>query len=141
MTMSKAEQLARLIDGEVATGGSVAVTRADGRYALIDEDAGAAYFDDVAATRGYSVKGGDPRGDVDAEEWGAWTSSRRWAEGLARLLGPGAEARETGGNIWVVLFERGDGQLACIGDESGALYDDRVAYDRGEDGSEYFEWI
>ena len=50
----------------------VSLTRADGKYALIDEDAGAVYFDEHACWVGYHTLGDDPKGIVDAEEWIDW---------------------------------------------------------------------
>lgn len=109
----------------------VAVTRGDGRYALIEDDAGAVYYDEYACWVGYHTLGDDQRGVVDAREWGAWGVTEDWATGLATLIG--AEAYQSGGNIWVVQYDRPDGRYAVIGADGAEVYRDRHHYER------YFE--
>src|SRR5690348_3339750 len=88
MTETKARALAAVLGGKVirtmpqSRMWGVALTRADGRYALIEDDAGAVYYDEHACWVGYHTLGDDARGVVDASEWGAWGVSEDWASGL-----------------------------------------------------------
>jgi hypothetical protein len=140
MTELKARTLAAALGGEVVNTmpqsrmPGVALTRSDGKYALIEEDAGAVYFDEHACWVGYHTLGDDARGVVDAEEWGDWGVTESWATGLAALVG--AEAHQSGGNIWVVLFQRPDGRFAVIGDTGCEVYQSRNHYERYYEGQQ-----
>lgn len=120
----------------------VGLTRADGRYILVEEDAAAVYYDEHACFTGYLTVGRDPRGSVDAYEWGRWGLTEDWATGLATLLG--GEPHQSGGGVWVVLFQRADGKFAVIGADGAEVYRDRSQYERyyepGEGEPERVGW-
>ncbi|WP_435008054.1 hypothetical protein P12x_005323 [Tundrisphaera lichenicola] len=134
MTEAKAKSLAEAVGGHVVQTmpqsrmHGVSLTRADGKFALIEEDAGAVYFDEHACWIGYHTLGDDARGVVDAEEWIDWGITELWASGLATLIG--GTPYQSGGNVWVVLFERQDGRLAVIGDTGAEIYQSRDHYER-----------
>jgi hypothetical protein len=148
VTERMAQILAAALGGDVvrtmpqSRSWGVAVTRGDGKYVLIEEDAGAVYYDEHACWIGYHTLGSDPRGVIEAEEWIDWGITEKWATDLAMLLG--ADAHHSGGNIWVVLYERRDGRLALIGDTGCEVYQSRDHYERYYDESqpepENFRW-
>ena len=129
MTEAKATALACALGGKVirtmpqSRMWSVAVTRADGKYVLLEEDAGAVYYDEHACWIGYDTLGDDPKDVIDAWEWGNWGLTRDWAERLADLLG--AVVWQSGGDVWVVLYERPDERYAVIGDDGADVYRSR----------------
>jgi hypothetical protein len=142
MLESMANALATLIRGETMVASlepfelCVTVTRADGRYVMIEDGAAAVYLDSHACWKGYQTCGSDPKGAVDAREWDEWGFGRRWASDLAEMIG--GEARQTGGNVWVVVVGRPDGTVAVIGTDGGSVFASRAAYDSGE---EEISWI
>ncbi len=144
MTEQKAKALAAAIGGDVVRTRpqsrmwGVSLVRADGRYALLEEHAGAVYFDEHACWTGYMVNGSDPKGEINAEEWGIWDHTRQWATGLATLIG--GQPHQSGGNIWVMLFERRDGRFVVIGDLGAEVYRDRGSYEAGQEEPERFDW-
>ena len=150
MTADKARILAEAIGGKVVQTmpqsrmHGVAITRADGKYALIEEDAGAVYFDEHACWIGYHILGDDPKGVVDAEEWGDWNGSEKWARDLSVILGS-PEYWHSGGEIWVVLFTRADGRFAVIGAEGVDIYQSKDHWERyfesGQPEPEYLSWV
>lgn len=117
----------------------VALTRADGRYALVEEDAGAIYFDEHACWVGYQACGSDPKGSIEAAEWIEWSGTERWARGLAEIIG--GRAHQSGGNIWVVVFGRADGRLAWIGDDGGSIFTSEAAIEHEQDTAEYRDFF
>jgi hypothetical protein len=129
MTEAKAKTLAAALGGKAmdtmpqSRMWGVTLTRPDGRYILLEEDAGAVYHDEHACWVGYHTRGDDAEAVVDAWEWGDWGVTEDWATGLATLLG--AEAWPSGGNIWVVLYRRPDGRFVVIGDDGAEVYRSR----------------
>jgi hypothetical protein len=146
MRVEVAASLALVLGGqveydEVDGGFGVGVTRPDGRYVSIDDDAGARYYDRHACVEGYLTCGSDPKGEIDAEEWGNPPDHHRFTEGLARLLG--ADWLDTGGGCMVVIYRRADGKVALLNEEVGLVFDSEASYrqkqaegddDRGDDG-------
>ncbi len=65
--------------------------------------------------------------------WESWGTGRDWATGFVDLLGPGAEAHQSGGNVWVVLYQNPDGRFVVFGDCGGEVYPCREDYEEGED--------
>jgi hypothetical protein len=131
MTRQKADAMALVLGGVVVSGPTsrawaVGVTRPDGKYVLIEDDAGARYFDRHACDVGYHCLGSDPKGEIDAEEWGWPPRHHDFCEGLARLLG--GDAWQTGGNCLVVLYARADGQFAVFNDEVGMVFRSEASY-------------
>jgi hypothetical protein len=149
MTEAKAKILAAALLGNVVTTmpqsrmHGVALTRPDGKYALIEEDAGAVYFDEHACWVGYPTLGDDPKGCVEAQEWINWDGSEPWARGLSVLL-ESPEYWHSGGGIWVVLFTRSDGRFAVIGAEGADIYQSKEHWEQyfeaGQPEPEYLNW-
>lgn len=133
MTGEKARSLASVLGGDVVAAmpqsrsPGVRLALADGRVALLDELGGATYRN-AAAVDAYAADG-DDRAHVDgAAEWSLWGVNEEWATHLAGLIG--GEAHQSGGNIWVVLFERSDGRFVVIGDDGAELYDSTVHFEK-----------
>lgn len=138
MTDEKARSLASVLGGEFVTAmpqsGSpgVRLSLVDGRVVLLDELVGATYRY-AAAVDAYAADG-DDRANVDAAaEWPIWGVNEEWATGLAALIG--GEAHQSGGNIWVVLFERPDGRFIVVGDDGAEFYDSADHYESYYDGN------
>jgi hypothetical protein len=138
MTDEKAKSLASILGGDVVSAmppsrsPGVRLALADGRVALLDELAGATYKS-AAAVDAFATDG-DDRAHVDAlAEWPLWGVNEKWATGLAALIG--GEAHQSGGNIWVVLFERYDGRFIVVGDDGAELYDSADHYESYYDGN------
>jgi hypothetical protein len=147
MTNEKAKMLASVLGGEVVAAmpqsrsPGVRLTLADGRVALLDELGGATYRG-AASVAAYAV-GGDDDAHVEAvAEWPHWGVTEEWTQPLANLLG--GEAYQSGGNIWVVLFERPDGRFVVIGDDGADIYQSADLYERyyeaGQPGPEFVYW-
>jgi hypothetical protein len=121
------------------TWGTLAVCP-DGRFIAIEDGAGWAYRDQ-AAYEAYQA-GGDDSGLIAAEEWPHWETEEGWARSLACLLG--GEAYQSGGNIWVVLYQRTDGRFVVIGVDGADLYRSAVHYERyyegGQPEPDYVYW-
>jgi hypothetical protein len=133
MTNAKASSLASILGGEVfgtmpqSRSPGVRLALADGRVALLDELGGATYRT-AAAVDAYATDG-DDRAHVEVvAEWSGWGITEEWATQLARLIG--GEAYQSGGNIWVVLFERSDGCFVVVGDDGADLYESADHYER-----------
>jgi hypothetical protein len=148
MTRQQAEAIATALGAKVIRSMpqsrtfGVAYVRPDGRYALIESDAGAVYHDEHACWVGYHTLGDDPRGSVHAEEWGEWGIGERWAHDLAIILGGDSTAHTTGGCNWCVLTTRPDGRCAYLGDCSSAIFPSRDAFHNSDDeeDAEHFDF-
>jgi hypothetical protein len=123
---------------------SVGYTRPDGRYASIDEDAGALYTSPEACWDDWHVRGSE-EGLIDARCWVEWECSERWARDFAYLIG--GRAHHSGGNIWIVFHDRTDGRCALIGETGGGIMGSEEEYHTGAkadgtlcDDPEYVEW-
>jgi hypothetical protein len=134
MKAAKATALASALGGEVVPAmpqsrlPGVSITTPNGQYLLFDEDAGAIFRDEPACWLG------DGTGVLNAREWGDWGVTEDWATGLATLFG--AEPHQSGGNIWVVLYERPDGRFVVIGDDGAEIYRSRDHYERYYDAGQ-----
>jgi hypothetical protein len=132
MTTTKAQVLSAAIGGEVerlmpqSRAPGVRLSLVDGRVALVDEDGGATFESEEAIT--HYAEDGDEKHITFCGEWNEWGICEEWATSLARLIG--GQAFQSGGNIWVVLFERRDGRMVVIGDEGVDLYESAEHYDR-----------
>jgi hypothetical protein len=133
MTSSKAMVLASVLGGEVEATmpqsrmPGVRLSLPDGRVCMIDERGGATYRSD-ADLEAYSIDGDDRTHVAIAAEWPRWGLSEEWARPLASLIG--GEAYQSGGNIWVVLFDRPDGRYVVVGDDGAELYESAAHYER-----------
>ena len=56
------------------------------------------------------------------------------AKAIAEELG--GKAHHTGGNLWVVEFDRADGSLVVLGDMGAFQYRHRTHWDESDDGDE-----
>jgi hypothetical protein len=134
MKTAKATALASALGGEVVAAmpqsrlPGVSITKPDGQYLLFDEDAGAIYRDEAACWPG------DGAGVLDAWEWGDWGVTEDWATGLAALIG--GEAWQSGGNIWVVLYQCPDGRFVVIGVDGADIYQSKDRFERYYEGGE-----
>jgi hypothetical protein len=147
MTNEKARLLTSVLGGEVVAAmpqsrsPGVRLALADGRVALLDELGGATYRS-AAAVDAYAADGDDRAHVVASAEWPAWGVNEEWATQLSSLIG--AEAHQSGGNIWVVLFERPDGRLVVIGDDGADIYQSADHYERyyeaGQPEPDYVYW-
>ena len=137
MTNEKARSLASVLGGQViaampqSRSPGVRLTLADGRVTLLDELGGAIYRS-AAAVDAYAADGNDDA-HVDAvAEWSLWGVNEEWATRLADLIG--GEAHQSGGNIWVVLFQRLDGRFIVVGDDGAEFYESADHYEKYYDG-------
>jgi hypothetical protein len=147
MTNEKAISLASCLGGEVvkvmpqSRSPGVRLALASGRVALLDE-LGGATFKSADAVDAYGTDGNDVEHVDTVAEWSGWGVTEAWATRLARLIG--GEAYQSGGNIWVVLFERSDGHLVVVGDDGAEIYESNEQFERyyDEDGPEpeYVNW-
>jgi hypothetical protein len=146
MTEQAAKTLAAVIGGDAVfpmpgsrTWGVLA-TCPDGRFVALEDGAGWAYRNRAAYDAWQAS--GDDSGLVASEEWPHWGTEEGWARSLSRLLG--GEAHQSGGNIWVVLFSRGDGRFVVVGDDGAELYQSTDHYERYYDQSwpepDYVYW-
>jgi hypothetical protein len=118
----------------------VTLERPDGRLVAIEDGAGWLYRD----RKGYDDyhETGDDGSVIDSREWSSWGVTGEWSRGLAALLG--GEAYQSGGNIWVVLYQRADGRFIVIGVDGADLY--RSAehyegyYEGGQPEPDYVYW-
>jgi hypothetical protein len=137
MTNEKAESLASVLGGKVvkampqSRSPGVRLALTNGRVALLD-DLGGATYRSAAAVDAYATDGDDDAHVEDIAEWSAWGVTEEWATQLARLIG--GEAYQSGGNIWVVLYERPDGCFVVVGDDGAELYESADHYDKYYDG-------
>jgi hypothetical protein len=138
MTGEKARSLASVLGGEVVAAmpqsrsPGVRLELSDGRVALLDELGGATYRS-AAAVDAYAADG-DHGSHVDVvTEWPLWGVNEEWATGLASLIG--GNAHQSGGNIWVVLFQRRDGRFIVVGDDGAELYDSADHYETYYNGN------
>jgi hypothetical protein len=148
MTVEKARSMASVLGGEVvgalpqSRAPGVRLALADGRVAMLDELGGATYRSD-ASVDAYATDGDDAAHVDSVTEWQGWGVTEAWATRLARLIG--GEAQRSGGNIWVVLFERADGRFVVLGDDGAELYESTEHYHRYYDGNwpepGYVYWI
>lgn len=97
------------------------------RWARLEPDAGTVYAHGVRDAADLEIVGG--------ADWGRWDGSEVWACGLAEVIG--GEARQTGGNTWVVVLDRPDGRQVWIGEESAAIYADAEC---DPESAEHYEW-
>jgi hypothetical protein len=137
MTDEKARTLATVLGGEVvrampqSRSPGVRLELSDGRVALLDELGGATYRS-AAAVDAYAADGNDDTHVDEVGEWSGWGVNEEWATRLACLIG--GEAHQSGGNIWVVLFERADGRFIVIGDDGADLYESAEHYEQYYEG-------
>lgn len=138
MTDEKVRSLAAALGGEVvrampqSRSPGVRLTLTDGRVALLDELGGATYKS-AASVEAYAIDG-DDRAHVDGvAEWPLWGVNEEWATRLAGLIG--GEAHQSGGNIWVVLFQRPDGGFIVVGDDGAEVYESAEHYEKYYDGN------
>jgi hypothetical protein len=140
MTDEKARSLASVLGGEVVSAmpqsrsPGVRLTLADGRVALLDELGGATYRS-AEAVDAYAADGDDDAHVEAVAEWSLWGVNEEWATRLARLIG--GEAHQSGGNIWVVLFQRRDGRFVVVGDDGAELYESADHYEKYYNG----DWL
>jgi hypothetical protein len=113
-------------------GWGVTVERPDGRFVTIEDGAGWLYRD-RKGYHGYHETG-DDAAVVDSRGWSEWGVTEDWATGVALLLG--AEPYQSGGNIWVVLYQRPDGRFIVIGEDGAEIYRDRQHYERCYEGAQ-----
>ena len=123
MIENKAWALAYALDADMLRtpdfGYVVGVTRADDKYAVLLDTGGLLYSDeDTCLTKDTSE--GVP------SEWGTWGSGESWAIGLATLIG--GQAHHRSGDVWDVLFQRGDGKFVVISIDEIEIYQSRGAY-------------
>jgi hypothetical protein len=146
MTERTAKELAAALGGDAVfpmpgsrTWGVLA-TCPDGRFVAIEDGSGWAYRD-RAAYEAWQASG-DDSGVVAAGEWPHWGVEEGWARSLAGLLG--GEPHQSGGNIWVVLFQRSDGRFIVVGDDGADIYQSADHYERyyeaGQPEPEYVCW-
>jgi hypothetical protein len=148
MTGEKAKSLSLVLGGEAIAAmpqsrtPGVRVALADGRVALLDELGGATYRN-AAAVDAYAADGDDRAHVAAVAEWSLWGVNEEWATGLATLIG--GEAHQSGGNIWVVLFERLDGRFIVVGDDGAEIYESAEHYEQYYDKEwpepEFAYWI
>src|SRR4051812_9699788 len=113
MTEPAAKSLAAVLAGNPvfpmpsSRSGGVTATRSDGRLAAVEDHAGWVYRD-RKAYEAYQ-QNGDSDAVLEAREWGEWNDGEDWARGLSMVLGS-EEYWHSGGGIWLVFYERPDGQ-------------------------------
>ena len=146
MTERTSKELAAALGGDAVfpmpgsrTWGVLA-TCPDGRFVAIEDGAGWAYRNREAYDA-FQTEGGDSR-VLATGEWPDWGVTEEWARPLANLLG--GEAYQSGGNIWVVLFQRPDGRFVVIGDDGADIYRSAEHYERcyeaGQPEPEFVTW-
>src|SRR5262245_42276552 len=137
MKAAKATALASALGGQVVSAmpqsrlPGITLTRADGRFVSIEGDEtewGCGYvFPSRQSYERYHYEGF--QGTIpDSADWHRWGVNQEWAEALAALLR--AEAYQSGGNTWIVRYERPDGRFAVIGDDGAEIYRNRDHYER-----------
>ena len=138
MTPTMAQVLADALGGKVESlmpqsrGPGVRLWLPGGRVALLDE-LGGAVFRGEDAVRRYAEDGDEETHIELTAEWGAWGIYEDWAKSLAHVVG--GEPYQSGGNIWVVLFERPDGRFVVIGEDGVDLYESAKHYESYYEGT------
>jgi hypothetical protein len=138
MTEKAAKSLATALGGDAeypmpqSRSWGVTLERPDGRFVSIEDGVGWLYRD----RKGYDAyqETGDDEPLVDSQEWSSWGVTEEWSRAFAALLG--AEDYQSGGNIWVVLYQRPDGRFVVIGVDGADLYRSAEHYDRYYEGGQ-----
>jgi hypothetical protein len=146
MNEQTAKALAAALDGQAmpimpsSRSWGALLTRPDGSLVAIEGHAGRVYRDRDAYESYH--RSGNPEGVVDAAEWPSWGVTELWATSLSRLLG--GEGHQSGGNIWVVFYERPDRRFIVIGDDGADIYESADHYERyyeaGQPEPEFVNW-
>jgi hypothetical protein len=133
MTEMKAKLLAEVLGGELeltmpqSRMAGIRLSLPDGKVAMIDEHAGET-FRSAADMDAYFADGDHTAHIAESKYWGDWGVAESWATGLAALIS--AEAHQSGGNIWVVLYQLADGRFAVIGDDGAEVYQSEDHYEK-----------